>query len=61
MKYTFEILNGDNGEKTKKDAMSYKKALKSILVSNPKFNGALYYTNKKGKYVMHSISNGKRI
>ena len=41
--------------------MSYKKMLKSILQTQPKFNGALYYTNKKGRYVMHSIQNGKRI
>ena len=61
MKYKFEILNGDDGEKTEAENMSYKKMLKSILQTKPKFNGALYYTNKKGKYVMHSIQNGKRI
>ena len=60
MKYKFEILDGDKGEKSEIEAMSFKKALKSILISKPKFNGALYYTNKKGKYVMHSISKGKK-
>jgi hypothetical protein len=34
--------------------------LKSITTTNPKFNGALYYTNKKGKYVCHSIMKGKK-
>ena len=48
-------------EKTEAENMSYKKMLKSILQTKPKFNGALYYTNKKGRYVMHSIQNGKRI
>ena len=36
-----------------------KKALKHILITKPKFNGALYYTNKKGNYVMHSFANGR--
>jgi hypothetical protein len=61
MKYKFEILDGDKGEKSEIEAMSFKKALKSILISKPKFNGALYYTNKKGKYVCHSISKGKKL
>jgi len=61
MKYKFEILDGDKGEKTEAENMSYKKMLKSILTTKPKFNGALYYTNKKGRYIMHSIKDGKKI
>lgn len=59
-RYKFKILNGDTGENSEIENMSFKKALKSILTTKPKFNGALYYTNKKGKYVMHSIKNGKK-
>ena len=61
MKYKFEILDGDKGEKSEIEAMSFKKALKSILISKPKFNGALYYTNKKGREVIHSIVKGNKI
>jgi|TARA_R100000231_G_scaffold1036_1_gene1832 hypothetical protein len=60
MKYEFKIINGDDGKESKVEAMSFKKALKSITTTNPKFNGALYYTNKKGKYVCHSIMKGKK-
>ena len=60
MRYKFKILDGDTGVNSETENMSYKKALKHILITKPKFNGALYYTNKKGNYVMHSISNGKR-
>ena len=61
MKYKFEIINGDKGEKTEAENMSYKKLLKSLVAINPKFNGAIYYTNKNGKYICHSISKGKKI
>ena len=49
MKYKFEILDGDKGEKIEIEAMSFKKALKSILITQPKFNGTLCYINKKGR------------
>ena len=61
MRYKFKILYNDTGQTTETENMSYKKALKHILITKPKFNGALSYTNKKGNYVMHSINNGKRI
>ena len=41
--------------------MSFKKALKSILITQPKFNGTLCYINKKGREVIHSIVKGKKI
>ena len=59
-RYKFKIINGEDGKESEIEAMSFKKALKSITISKPKFNGALYYTNKKGKYLMHSISKGKK-
>ena len=60
-RYKFKVLNGDTGENSEIENMSFKKALKSLVNTNPKFNGAIYYTNKKGKYVCHSISKGKKL
>ena len=61
MKYNFQIINLDDGKETKAEAMSFKKALKSILITQPKFNGTLCYINKKGREVIHSIVKGKKI
>ena len=61
MRYKFKILDGDTGENTEAENMSYKKALKHILITKPKFNGALSYTNKKGNYIMHNIARGRRV
>ncbi len=61
MRYKFKILDGDTGKNSETENMSFKKALKHLLITKPKFNGALFYTNKKGNYIMHSIANGKRV
>jgi hypothetical protein len=61
MRYKFKILNGDTGESTETENMSFKKAFKHLLITKPKFNGAFSYTNKKGNYVMHNISQGRRV
>ena len=61
MRYQFKILDKDSGENSETENMSYKKALKHILITKPKFNGALSYTNKKGNAVMHTISQGRRV
>ena len=63
MRYKFTI-NEDTKEKvepTEKEGMSFKKILKSLVSTNPKWTGFLNYTNKKGKHVTHSILNGKKI
>ena len=60
MKYKFIILE-EGQQQEEKEAMSYKKLLKSLTTSNPKWTGWIRYTNKKGKEVLHSISNGKKI
>ena len=60
MKYKFKIQE-DGKEVEEKEGMSYKKILKSLVTSNPKWAGWIAYKNKKGKYVKHSIKNGKRI
>ena len=55
MRYKFKIQEED------KEAMSFKKLLKSLITPNPKWTGWIAYQNKKDKYVKHSILNGKRI
>ena len=60
MKYKFIILE-EGQQQEEKEGMSYKKLLKSLTTSNPKWTGWIRYTNKKGKEVLHSISNGKKI
>ena len=59
MRYKFKIV--ENGkEEIEKEAMSFKKLLKSLLTPNPKWTGWIAYKNKKDKYVKHNILNGKR-
>ena len=60
MKYKFKVTE-DGKEEIEKEEMSFKKVLKSLVTSNPKWTGFMSYENKKGRYVVHSILNGKRI
>ena len=60
MKYKFKIQEGDK-EIEEKEGMSFKKTLKSLVTSNPKWTGWIAYKNKKDKYVKHIILNGKKI
>ena len=60
MKYKFIILE-EGQQQEEKEGMSYKKILKSLTTTNPKWTGWIKYTNKKGKEILHSISNGKKI
>jgi len=60
MRYKFKITE-DGKEEIEKEAMSFKKVLKSLVTSNPKWTGFMSYENKKGRYVVHSIKDGKRI
>ena len=60
MRYKFKIV--ENGkEEIEKEAMSFKKLLKSLVTPNPKWTGFMSYENKKGRHVVHSILNGKKI
>ena len=59
MKYKFQVT--EDGKKEEKESMSFKKLLKSLVTSNPKWTGFISYENKKGRYVTHSILKGKRI
>ena len=60
MKYKFKV-HEDGQQEEEKEAMSYKRLLKSLTTSNPKWTGWIKYKNKKGQEVLHSISNGKKI
>ena len=60
MKYKFQVTE-DGKPEVEKEAMSFKKLLKSLITPNPKWTGWIAYQNKKDKYVKHSILNGKRI
>jgi len=60
MRYKFKVTEDDKPE-VEKEAMSFKKVLKSLVTPNPKWTGWIAYKNKKDKYVKHSILNGKRV
>ena len=60
MRYKFKVYE-EGKEIEDKEAMSFKKLLKSLITPNPKWTGFMSYENKKGRYVVHSILNGKRV
>ena len=60
MRYKFKVYE-EGKEIEDKEAMSFKKLLKSLVNPNPKWAGWIAYKNKKGTYVKHSILNGKRV
>jgi hypothetical protein len=60
MRYKFKVTE-DGKPEEEKEEMSFKKVLKSLVTSNPKWTGFMSYENKKGRYVVHSILNGKKI
>ena len=60
MRYKFKVYE-EGKEIEDKEAMSFKKLLKSLVNPNPKWAGWIAYKNKKGKYVKHSSLNGKRV
>ena len=60
MRYKFKVTE-DAKEEIEKEAMSFKKVLKSLVPPNPKWTGFMSYENKKGRMVTHSILKGKRI
>ena len=58
MRYKFKVTE-DGKEGIEKEAMSFKKVLKSLVTPNPKWTGWIAYKNKKD--IKHNILNGKRI
>jgi hypothetical protein len=61
VKYKFNIHQEGQPDEEIKEAMSYKRLLKALKITDPKWTGWIRYTNKKGKEILHSISNGKKI
>jgi len=59
MKYKFKIIESGK-ESEEKEAMSYKKVLKSLITPNPKWTGTISYVNKKKHQVLHNITQGRR-
>ena len=47
MRYEYTVIK-EGGESELIKAMSWKKALKKVLMLHPKFNGSITYINKKG-------------
>ena len=60
MRYKFKVYE-EGKEIEAKEAMSFKKLLKSLITPNSKWTGWITYKNKKDKYVRHNILKGKRI
>ena len=60
MKYKFKVRE-EGKEDEEKEAMSYKKLLKSLVTLNPKWTGWITYKNKKDRYVKHNILKGKKV
>ena len=61
MKYTFTVKEDGPDKETKEvPGMSYKKTLKSLLNTQPKWSGIIRYINKKNKDTWHFIRNGKK-
>jgi|TARA_R100001594_G_scaffold34008_2_gene62819 hypothetical protein len=60
MRYKFKVTE-DGKPEEEKEAMSFKKLLKSLVIPNSKWTGWIVYKNKKNKYVKHNILNGKQI
>ena len=58
--YKFTVTE-EGKEPEEKESMSFKKLLKSIVNTNPKWTGSLNYNNKKGREVTHNILKGKKI
>ena len=61
VKYQFKIMNDNTGKESFSEDMSFKKTLKKIVVIDSKFNGSIFYKNKKGNNICHNIVNGKAV
>ena len=59
MRYEYTITDHEEKKETVK-AMSWKKALKKVLMLHPKFNGSITYINKKGNDQVRIFREGKQ-
>ena len=60
MRYKFKVYE-EGKEIEDKEAMSFKKLIKSLLTTNPKWGGIIGYRNKKDRWVNHCFIDGKRL
>jgi hypothetical protein len=58
MRYEYTVTK-EGGEAELIKAMSWKKAIKKVLLINPKFSGWITYINKKGHVQTRSFNNGR--
>ena len=58
MRYEYTVTK-DSGEAELIKAMSWKKAVKKVLMLNSKFSGWITYINKKGNVQTKIFNNGK--
>ena len=58
MRYEYTVTK-DSGEAELIKAMSWKKAIKKILMVDAKFSGWITYINKKGRCITRSFRNGR--
>tara|TARA_R110002049_G_scaffold14288_1_gene60513 strand:- start:397 stop:582 length:186 start_codon:yes stop_codon:yes gene_type:complete len=60
MRYEYTVTK-DKGESELIKAMGWKKALKKVLMINPKFSGWITYINKKGNTQTKVLEQGKEV
>ncbi len=58
MRYEYTVTK-EGGEAELIKAMSWKKAIKKVLLINSKFSGWITYCNKKGHMQVKAFQNGK--
>jgi|TARA_R100001594_G_scaffold4387_3_gene15447 hypothetical protein len=58
MRYEYTVTK-EGGEAELIKAMSWKKAIKKVLMLNAKFSGWISYINKKGHLQERSFKNGR--
>ena len=60
MRYKFKVSE-DGKTRVEKEAMSFKKLMKSLFITNPKWGGIVGYRNKKDRWVNHCFIHGREI
>ena len=58
MRYEYTVTK-EGGEADLIKAMSWKKAIKKVLLTDSKFSGWITYFNKKGHQQVRNFNNGK--
>ena len=58
MRYEYTVTK-EGGEADLIKAMGWKKAIKKVLLNDPKFSGWITYINKKNRSITRSFRNGR--